>query len=84
MSSPLDSLTPEQRKQLIARVAERVRTQMQRELVPPLSSVHGTWQDKGDLRALANVGAGKGRKRSRRPGAHPSLCNVCLPQLYGA
>ena len=59
MSSPLDSLTPDQRKQLIARVAERVRTQMQRELVPPLSSVHGTWQEKGDLRTLANVGANR-------------------------
>jgi deoxyribose-phosphate aldolase len=59
MSNPLDHLTEEQRKELVKRVAERVRTQLQRDLVPPLSSIHGTWQEKGDLRALANVGASR-------------------------
>jgi len=59
MSNPLDGLSPEQRKQLIARVAARVRTQLQRNQVPPLSEVHGTWQEKGDLRTLANIGANR-------------------------
>ena len=59
MSNPFDQLTEQQRKELIQRVAARVRTQLQREMVPPLSSVQGTWQEKGDLRSLANVGASR-------------------------
>ena len=59
MSNPFDQLTEQQRKELIQRVAARVRTQLQREMVPALSSVQGTWQEKGDLRSLANVGAAR-------------------------
>ena len=57
MSDPLKGLKPEERKVLIERVAQRVRAQLQRKTVPPLSEVHGTWQEKGDLRLLAQAGA---------------------------
>jgi len=48
--SGLGNLTPEQRKALVRRVAERVRETMNRQMVPPSPSIRGTWQDKGDLR----------------------------------
>ena len=52
--SGLQSLSTEQKKELIRRVAERVRETMNRQMVPPSSSVRGTWQEKGDLRQLAS------------------------------
>lgn len=59
MSNPFAELTEQQRKELVRRVAERVRGQLQRKEVPPLSSVHGTWQEKGDLRTLTQNGASR-------------------------
>ena len=46
----LGTLSPEQKKDLIRRVAERVRESQQRQMVPPAPGVRGTWQEKGDLR----------------------------------
>ena len=46
-------------QQLVRKVAERVRSQLQRKEVPPLSSVHGTWQEKGDLRIIGYLGASR-------------------------
>ena len=52
--SALQSLSTEQKKELIRRVAERVRETMNRQMVPPSGSVRGTWQEKGDLRHLTS------------------------------
>ena len=59
MSDLLKGLSPEQRQELIERVAERVRAKMQKELVPPNPEVHGTWQETGGLRALQGAGASR-------------------------
>ena len=59
MRDPLSNLSPQERKALIQKVAQRVRTQLQRQTVPPLPEVHGTWQEKGDLRLLAQAGASR-------------------------
>ena len=59
MSNPFLQLTEQQRAELVRKVADRVRSQLQRKEVPPLSSVHGTWQEKGDLRTLTQVGASR-------------------------
>ena len=59
MSNPFLQLTEQQRAELVRKVAERVRSQLQKKEVPPLSSVHGTWQEKGDLRTLTQMGASR-------------------------
>ena len=53
----LDQLSPEQRSELVSRVADRVRRVMQQKLVPPVPSVRGTWQETGALRDPAAAGA---------------------------
>ena len=45
--------------ELVRKVAERVRSQLQRKRFLALSSVHGTWQEKGDLRTLTLLGASR-------------------------
>lgn len=46
----LQNLSPSQRQELVQRVAQKVREQMNRELVTPSPEIRGTWQDLGDLR----------------------------------
>lgn len=50
----LNALNPEQRKELISRVAGILRQQIHREMVPPSDEIRGTWQNVGDLRKWSN------------------------------
>ena len=61
MSNGFDfaNLSPEQRRELVKRVAEKVRATMQQQAVPPAPEVRGTWQEPGGLRDLASAGASR-------------------------
>jgi deoxyribose-phosphate aldolase len=50
----LNSLSPEERKNLVTKVAGILRQQMHREMVPPADECRGTWENTGDLRTWSN------------------------------